>query len=231
MATEGAIATSFDMAKAPRSPQRWLRVIRTLSYALVLLLAAGVGAAFWLRPQPGMEQRLGGVAVPPGVAIGGPFRLTDHNGQRVTEASYRGRLMLIFFGFTHCPDICPTELQSMAEVLERLGPAAERVAPLFISIDPERDGPEELARYLALFDDRIIGLTGTAEEIASVARAFRVYYAKVHPPDASTYTMDHSSFTYLLDGEGRFLALFRHGTPPEEMAQAIRSHLGRPAGA
>lgn len=219
------------MTTTQGSPARWLRAVRAVAYALALLLAAGAAAAFWLRPQAGMEQRLGGMSVPPGVAIGGPFRLTDHTGRQVTEASYRGRLMLIFFGFTHCPDICPTELQSIAEVLDRLGPAAGRVAPLFVSIDPERDGPEELARYVALFDDRIIGLTGTAEEIASVARAFRVYYAKVHPPEASSYTMDHSSFTYLLDGEGRFLALFRHGTPPEEVAQAIRSHLARGAGA
>lgn len=206
---------------------RWLRVVRYTAYALAVLLAAGTGAALWLKRDAGVEQRLGGLAVPPAVAIGGPFHLTDHTGRAVTEASFRGRLMLIFFGFTHCPDICPTELQVIAEVLDRLGPQADRLVPLFITVDPDRDTPEALARYVELFDPRIVGLTGTAEQIAAVARAFRVYYAKVHPPDATTYTMDHSAFLYLMDAEGRLVALFRPGTGAAEIAAAIAAHLRR----
>lgn len=218
--------------EAPSGPPpamiRWLRAIRFAAYALAAMLVVGTGAALWLKRDAGVEQRLGGMAVPPSVSIGGPFSLTDHTGAAVTDATYRGRMMLVFFGFTHCPDICPTELQVMAEVLDRLGEDAARVAPLFISVDPERDTPEALARYVDLFDPRIIGLTGTPEQIAAVARAYRVYYAKVHPPDATEYTMDHSSFVYLMDAEGRFAGLFRHGAPAAEIAAAIRAQLRRP---
>lgn len=212
----------------PSATIRWLRTIRFVAYGLAALLAAGTGAALWLRHDAGVEQRLGGTAVAPGVAIGGPFSLTDHTGAPVTEATYRGRMMLIFFGFTHCPDVCPTELQVMAEALEGLGADAARVAPLFITVDPERDTPEALARYVELFDPRIIGLTGTPEEVRAAARAYRVFYAKVQPPDASDYTMDHSTFLYLMDAEGRFAGLFRHGTTAEEIAAAIRAQLRRP---
>jgi protein SCO1/2 len=216
-------------APDPLSPTiRWLRTIRFAAYGLAALLAVGTGAALWLRHDVGIEQRLGGMSVAPSVQIGGPFSLTDHTGAAVTEATYRGRLMLIFFGFTHCPDVCPTELQVIAEVLDGLGEDAARVAPLFITVDPERDTAEALARYVDLFDPRIIGLTGTPEQIGAVARAYRVYYAKVHPPDATEYTMDHSSFVYLMDEEGRFAGLFRHGAPAAELVAAIRAQLRRP---
>lgn len=218
-------------APDPPSPTiRWLRAIRFTAYALAAVLAAGTGAALWLKQDAGIEQRLGGMSVPPTVQIGGPFSLTDHTGAAVTEASYRGRLMLIFFGFTHCPDVCPTELQVIAEVLDGLGADADRVAPLFITVDPERDTPEALARYVDLFDPRIIGLTGTPEQIGAVTRAYRVYYAKVHPPEASDYTMDHSSFVYLMDQEGGFAGLFRHGAPAADIVAAIRAQLRRPGG-
>jgi protein SCO1/2 len=210
------------------STLRWLRTIRFAAYALALMLAVGTGAALWLKRDAGIEQRLGGMVVPPAVSIGGPFSLTDHSGAPVTDATYRGRMMLIFFGFTHCPDFCPAELQTMAEVLDRLGEDAARVAPLFITVDPERDTPEWLARYVDQFDPRIIGLTGAAEQIAAVARAYRVYYAKVYLPDATSYVVDHSTFVYLMDAEGRFAALFRQGTAPAEIAATIAAHLRRP---
>jgi protein SCO1/2 len=215
-------------AGPPPATIRWLRTIRFAAYGLAAMLAVGTGAALWLKQDAGVEQRLGGMSVPPSVSIGGPFSLIDHTGTAVTDTTYRGRMMLIFFGFTHCPDICPTELQVMAEVLDRLGEDAVRVAPIFISVDPERDTPEALARYVDLFDPRIIGLTGTPEQIGAVARAYRVYYAKVHPPESTTYTMDHSSFVYLMDAEGRFAALFRHGAPAAEIAGTIAAHLRRP---
>ena len=218
--------------RLPASPHaatlRWLRTIRFAAYGLAAMLAIGTGAVLWLKRDAGVEQRLGGMFVPPAVSIGGPFRLVDHTGAQVTDATYRGRIMLVFFGFTHCPDICPTELQVMAEVLDRLGEDAARVAPIFITVDPERDTPDALARYLDLFDPRIIGLTGSPEQIGAVARAYRVYYAKVHPPGSTTYTMDHSSFIYLMDGQGRFAALFRHGSPAAEIAGTVMAHLRRP---
>jgi protein SCO1/2 len=113
----------------------------------------------------------------------------------------------------------------VAEVLEKLGPRADRVAPLFVTVDPERDTPSVLAQYVSLFDSRLIGLTGSEAQVAAAARAYRVYYAKVTPPGASTYLMDHSSFLYLIGPDGSFRALFRHGTPPEEIARAIAAGL------
>jgi cytochrome oxidase Cu insertion factor (SCO1/SenC/PrrC family) len=158
--------------------------------------------------------------------IGGPFSLTDQTGRPVTDADYRGRHMLIYFGFTFCPDVCPTELQVMASALDQLGRQADQVQPLFITVDPERDTPSQLAGYVSQFHPRMAGLTGTPEQIAAAARAYRVYYSKVPgKADDGYYTMDHSSFVYLMGRDGRFLEAFAHGTTPDKMAQAIRNHL------
>lgn len=159
-------------------------------------------------------------AAPLGVAIGGPFHLIDQRGAAVTDADYRGRWMLVYFGYTFCPDVCPTELATMAAALQKLGPAAAKVVPVFITVDPARDTPEVLARYVKLFDDRMVGLSGTPEEIANVAREYRVYYAKV-TSTASPYVMDHSSFVYLMDPKGRLAALFDPTTTADRMAAGI----------
>jgi protein SCO1/2 len=191
--------------------------------ALLLLIGIG-GAALWLRPAP---ESLG-PTLPAGVAIGGPFSLIDETGAPVTEKTYRGRHMLIFFGFTYCPDVCPTELAKIAATLDLLGQDAQRLVPLFVSIDPERDTPEALARYTDLFHPAIIGLTGTEAEVAAAARAFRVYYNKVKTgPEPDAYTMDHSAFVYLMGPDGGFRQLFSPQATPEQMAAAIRSHLAR----
>ena len=206
----------------PSATIRWLRTIRFTAYALAVLLAAGAGAALWLRHDAGMEQRLGGMSVAPSVQIGGPFSLTDHTGAAVTDATYRGRLMLIFFGFTHCPDVCPTELQVIAEVLDGLGADADRVAPLFITVDPERDTPAELAQYVALFHPRLIGLTGSAEDIRRVALAYKVWYEKVDDPKATDYIMDHTAHIYLVDANGAYIGFFPPGTPTKRLVKAIK---------
>jgi protein SCO1/2 len=200
-----------------------LKLIRYGALALSVVLLVAGGAMWWLRAGRDAASQLGGMAVPPGVALGGPFSLTDHTGRAVTDRDFRGRTLMVFFGFTQCPDVCPTELQVVAEVLEKLGPRAAQVAPLFVTIDPERDTPEILAQYVALFDPRITGLTGTPEQIAQIARAYRVFYAKVTPPGASTYTMDHSALLYLMGPDGGFRAVFRHGTPATEIARAVTS--------
>ena len=158
--------------------------------------------------------------------VGGPFALTDQNGRAVTEESYRGKAVLIFFGFTHCPDVCPTELTTLAAAMDQLGGDAARTQPLFITIDPERDTPQALADYVSLFHPSLAGLTGTPEQVAKVARTFRVYYAKVTPPGTSDYLMDHSAFVYLLGPDGALRALFRPGVTPEELAGAVRQVLG-----
>src|SRR5262245_51627757 len=137
--------------------------------------------------------------------IGGPFTLTDQHGRRRTDADFRGRLMLVYFGFTYCPDICPTDLQAMSLAIDRLGAAGEAVQPLFITVDPERDTPEHLADYVTMFHPRLIALTGDAAAIREAARAFRVYYAKAPTADGGDYTVDHSGFIYLLDGAGKYV--------------------------
>jgi protein SCO1 len=157
--------------------------------------------------------------------VGGPFTLIDGEGVERTEAEFRGRFMLVYFGFTFCPDVCPTELQVMSTALDSLGSLAERVQPLFISIDPERDTPAAMKDYVANFQPRLIGLTGSAEQVAKAAKAYRVYYRRNDARDASQYLMDHSSIVYLMGPDGRYLAHFGPNTKPETMAQAIRKQL------
>lgn len=157
--------------------------------------------------------------------VGGPFELIDHTGARRTDADYHGKLALIYFGYTYCPDVCPTDLQAMTSALDLLGHAARVVQPLFITIDPERDTPKHLASYVALFHPRLVGLTGEANAIRRAARAYKVHYAKVVLPDSSDYAIDHSAFIYLVDAQGQYLGFFPPGTSPERIAAIIQPHL------
>ncbi len=200
-----------------------MRFVRWAAYLAIALIVA-FWAAAWLRP--GLFGTLTGALQAPGaVSVGGPFRLTDHTGTAVTEASFRGRFMLVYFGYTFCPDVCPTELQTVATALDQLGPDAAKIVPLFITVDPERDTVTALSEYVTLFDKRLIGLTGTPEQISAVTRAYRVYYAKATPKDSSTYLMDHSSFLYLMGPDGGFRALYRQGMSPDDLAKALRARL------
>ncbi|AWZ02767.1 hypothetical protein RHODOSMS8_03257 [Rhodobiaceae bacterium] len=166
-------------------------------------------------------QRSSGAAL-----IGGPFELVQHDGNTVTNETFNGELMLIYFGFTFCPDVCPTELQIMSNALDLVGDDAEQVRPILISIDPERDTVEAMAQYVSHFHPRMTGLTGTVEQVAAAARAYRVYYERVEDPGSNAaYTMDHSSIVYLMDKEGQFITHFGPGTKPEKMAETIRSAL------
>ncbi len=207
-----------------------LKIIRWLAYALIGLAVIGWAAA-WLRPdlfERAVRQvtaGAAGVAVPGGVSVGGPFTLVDTEGRTVTDKSYAGRFMLIYFGYTFCPDVCPTELQALAGALDILGPAADGIVPLFVTIDPQRDTVQTLAEYVKLFHPRLVGLTGTDAQIAAAARAYRVYYAKSNPKDSSSYLMDHSSFIYLIGPDGSLRALFRPGASPRELADGIRAKL------
>jgi protein SCO1 len=158
--------------------------------------------------------------------IGGPFTLSDQDGERRSDAEFRGRLMLVDFGFTNCPDICPLGLALMTDAIERLGAQGADVQPIFITVDPARDTPAVIKDYVAHFSDRMVGLTGTPEEIAAVAKAYRVYY-KVHgnPATNPNYAVDHSGFIYLMGRDGKFLTHFMHDTPPDRVADTIRRHL------
>src|SRR3981081_4687784 len=140
-------------------------------------------------------------------AIGGPFKLTDQTGQQVTDQDLKGRPFLVFFGFTHCPEVCPTTLFEVSEILRKLGPDADRVGALFVTIDPERDTAPVLKDYLSSFDPHLAALTGDLADISAVAKAYRAYFKKV-PLEGSDYTMDHTAIVYLMDKQGRFVSPF-----------------------
>jgi protein SCO1 len=192
---------------------------------LVLVFAAFLGGlatvlavVLVLARPPGTS-----LAAPP-AAIGGPFKLTDQNGRTVTDADFKGKPSLVFFGFTHCPDACPTTLLELSDVLQKLGPDSSRIHVLFITVDPERDDAASLKDYLSSFNPQVIGLTGDAAAIAAVAREYRVYYKKV-PTDDGDYTMDHTAVVYLMDRQGRFVAPFNLRRSPEDAAADLRRYL------
>jgi len=160
--------------------------------------------------------------------VGGSFSLTDHTGRLRTNEDFQGKLMLIYFGFTYCPDICPTDLQSIGLALDELGQAADKVQPLFITVDPERDTAEHLKEYLPLFHPRLIGLTGDTSEIRAAADAYKVYYEKVSDKQGNNYTVDHTAVIYLMGADGSYIGFFPPGTSPERIAATLRKQLHHP---
>ena len=224
-----------------------LVAIRLFALVLILLLG-GLWASAWLgksgeegvadaflRRVSGLfgtempPPSAGGVQLPQGLALGGPFSLVNHEGRPVTQTDYAGQFQLIYFGYSFCPDVCPTELGIMTTAVDLLEEQGVRVTPIFITVDPERDTVEQMADYVSRFHPRLIGLTGSTEQVGAAARAFRVFYAKVNRPEMSQYLMDHSSFIYLVGPDGRVRALFRPETAPEAIAQSTRAHM-RPRG-
>jgi protein SCO1/2 len=172
-----------------------------------------------------MSWSMGGLrSVTAPAAIGGPFQLTDQTGQTVTDKSLKGKPTLIFFGFTHCPDVCPTSLFEISEVLKAMGKDADRVNAYFVSVDPERDTQASMKDYLSSFDPHLKGLTGDPEAVAKVISAYRVYAKRVPLKDGD-YTMDHTALIYLMDREGQFVAPFNLKRTPEEAAKDLKRHL------
>lgn len=157
-------------------------------------------------------------------AIGGPFALTDHRGQPITDADLRGKPFLVFFGFTHCPDICPTKLFELSEVLTRLGKDADKVNAIFVTVDPERDTPEKLKLYISSFHPRISALSGSRAQVDAIMKAYSAY-AKRTPLEGGGYTMDHTSVVYLMDKEGRFIAPFILERSADAAAADLRRRL------
>jgi protein SCO1/2 len=156
-------------------------------------------------------------------AIGGPFELVDQDGRTITDRDFRGRPFLVFFGFTNCPDVCPTTLFEMSEVLRALGPDADKVNALFVTVDPERDGPAQIKDYLSSFDPHLRGATGDPAAIAAMTKAYRVYVKKV--PQENGYTMDHTAIVYLMGKDGRFVAPFSLKRGVAEAAADLRKYL------
>ena len=209
------------------------RIIRWTALGLIALLVLaiivrelGFGGNIALAPSSGGGAASDTAAVPAGVAIGGPFHLIDDKGRAVTHADYRGRWVLVFFGYTNCPDECPLTLQKMAAALNKLGPLADKIAPLFITVDPARDTPARLASYLANFDPRIIGLTGSETQVAEAARAYRVYYAPARHEESGADLVSHSTFLYLMDPAGAFSELLPSDVDADKLAAALRAKLG-----
>ena len=165
-----------------------------------------------------------GSGTPGASAIGGPFRLVDQNGKPITDADMKGRPFLVFFGYTHCPDVCPTTLFDVSEVLRALGKDADRTGALFITVDPERDTPAVMKDYLSSFDVHLRGATGDRQAVDAAEKAYRVYAKKV-PTTGSDYTMDHTALVYLMDKQGRFVAPFSLKRRPEEAAAELRRYL------
>lgn len=183
--------------------------------AAVLALAAVVGgfALLWRNPP---------AAVLGEALIGGPFAMTDQDGKRVTEKDFLGKYMLVFFGFTYCPDVCPTELQVMVAAKAALGEQGKAIQPVFVSVDPGRDTPENVKAYVGNFGEGLIGLTGSPEDVAEIAKAFRVFYQKVEGTSPEDYTIDHSSIIYLMGPDGKFRKHFTYTTDARALAEGLR---------
>jgi protein SCO1/2 len=210
------------MPKPAKPPQRSNKLLLILMVAMMAVVAVTV-VSMWYYVRSGPRD--------PGYAaaamnIGGPLALIDQNGNPVTDDSFKGQYRLIYFGYTFCPDACPTELQIMAQALDALGPDGKKVQPIFITIDPARDTPKQLAGYVPLFDKRLVGLTGTPAQIAAVAKEYKVYYAKADQPNGGPYAMNHSSFVYLMNPEGKFLTVFPSDMDGDKMASEIKRYMG-----
>jgi cytochrome oxidase Cu insertion factor (SCO1/SenC/PrrC family) len=196
----------------------------SLRLALIVLAGLTVGAAAALAIFPAARERLLPQSAPSvGQAlVGGTFALTDQTGKRVTDKDFRGRYLLVFFGFTNCPDVCPSALQVMAAALDKLGPKGQKITPVFITVDPERDTPAQLATYLKSFHPRLVGLSGTPAEIEAVTKAYRVYVKKVADAKSGAgYTFDHSAIIYLMGPDGAYLAHFTHASNVDTMAERL----------
>ncbi|MFC7048123.1 SCO family protein [Emcibacter nanhaiensis] len=194
-----------------------------LPLGLLIAVAIAVLTAVWLISVIGSSPSSEGTARENAKAlIGGPFELVSQDGETVTEKDFAGKYMLIYFGYTFCPDVCPTELQAMSTALDQI-PAKRlaKIAPLFITVDPERDTVAVMKQYVALFHDKLIGLTGTVEQINTIKKTYRVYAEKTESTAATDYLVDHTSIIYLMDPRGDYLSHFSYGTTPEEMAEKL----------
>ncbi len=190
---------------------------RLAAIALAAALVGGLVAFAVVQPQVSNVLPSTGKAL-----VGGPFTLVDHTGKTVTEKDFRGRYMLVYFGFTHCPDVCPTGLQVMSAALEKVGAKADQVTPILITVDPERDTPEQLASYVPSFHPRLVGLTGSPEQVGAALKSYRVYAKKVDDPkSAAGFTFDHTSLFYLMDRNGDYIAHFTHATPVDRIAERL----------
>jgi protein SCO1/2 len=204
---------------------RLVAQIRLLSWVGALLIAIHVALpALAQEPDPARAARWMDNLMWGRGHVGGPFELVDQNGNRRTDADFRGKLLIVYFGYTYCPDICPTDLTQIGLAVDKLGELSQDVQPLFITLDPERDTPKVLAQYVPMFHPRLIGLTGTSEQIRAVADSYMAYYAKYVPSNGGAYLIDHTGFTFLMGRSGEYLGFFPPGTSAGRMVEIIRQH-------
>lgn len=203
-----------------------LRRLRTAAWGLLLLAVVG-GGLFALVNSDLLRRKDGSLIG--SVAIGGPFQLTAQDGRTFDSATLKGMPYALFFGFTRCPDVCPTTMLEMSHHLQALGPAADRLRVVFITVDPERDTPELLKDYLSAFDKRIIGLTGTSDQVAAVAKSYRAFYEKVPSKSGAQegdYTMNHTASVYLMDSRGKFMGTFNFQEKQDVQLDKLRRLVG-----
>jgi protein SCO1 len=199
----------------PRTPPN--RVLYMTMGLLLVVLLAGAGAFLWLSGSGGNNP----------ISIGGPFTLEDGAGKAVTDRDFRGKYMLVYFGYTFCPDVCPTTLNAVADAMDKLGIASSHIQPVFITVDPKRDTPAVVKQYAAAFGPAILGLTGTPDQIAQAAKEYRVYYAEHRTgPGPNDYAMDHSSVLYLMGPDGAFIAPVRADQSGDEIAANLKKLMG-----
>jgi cytochrome oxidase Cu insertion factor (SCO1/SenC/PrrC family) len=198
-------------------PAPWIRTL------LVVASLFGCDVTMAAEQQPSAAQMMDDLMYGRG-PVGGPFTLTDQNGKRRSDSDFRGKLMIVYFGYTYCPDVCPADLMAITQALDALGPAAEDVQPLFITIDPERD-TALLAEYVSAFHHSLIGLTGSPEEIRKVADAYKAYYVKVPDERSGGYVIDHMGAIYLMGRNGEYLGFMPPQTGPDRLTGILREHL------
>ena len=198
------------------------RLLLVIVGSFLLGSLIGVGALMLNQESPNKNR----VITSGQALIGGPFELVGKDGKTVTDKDFRGRYMLVFFGFTHCPDICPAELQVMSAALDDLGDKADQVVPIFITVDPKRDTPQLVTAYVENFGPNFVGLTGSPEAVDKAAKAYRITYQKFQEEGAGdNYSVDHSALVYLMGPDGKFVTHFPYGTSPEKMADTLRRYL------
>jgi protein SCO1/2 len=197
---------------------------KTFFAAALALAAALMPAEASAEPQPSTAAQMMDDLMFGRVPIGGPFNLVDQNGRRRSDSEFRGKLMIVYFGYTFCPDVCPTDLMAITQALDRLGPLAETIQPVFITLDPERDD-KVMTEYLSAFHKSFIGLTGSPREIREVADAYKVFYARVQDPQTGEYSIDHSGVIYLLGRDGKYLGFMPPQTAPDRLTEILRRYL------
>jgi len=220
----GAKAKDATAKKASSMPSRrntYIICIALIS-GFILVWQSYIGPKYFSKyraPNGGQGAQVQNVGIP---EIGGPFVLVDQDGKTVSEADFKGKYMLIYFGYTYCPDVCPTSLTVMGDALDILGDKAEQITPVFISVDPERDDPEAMKMYVEHFHPRLVGLTGSVDQVKVAAKAYKAYFAKSGDGYGDNdYAMDHSSITYLMSPYGKFVTHFGHGVEAEPMAKKL----------